>query len=142
MKKNQFIKTMKAKDFGHYKELLPSCDIGLSTVILEKKIFESLCYRSSTSNLIAISVFKNHDINSIRLKTKNPIILILESPEKPGNIGAVLRTVDASNVDLVLISNIKTDLYNPNIIRSSVGCLFNSNIGLGNKKDIIDYNVQ
>ena len=114
-------------------------DLISNLVVLEKNIFESLCYRSSTSNLIAISDFKNHDLNSIRLRKKNPIILILESPEKPGNIGAVLRTVDASNVDLVLISDIKTDLYNPNTIRSSVGCLFNLNIGLGNKKDIIDF---
>ena len=59
------------------------------------------------------------------------MILVAEAPEKPGNIGALLRTADAANVDAVLIANPKTDMYNPNIIRSSVGCVFTNQIGLG-----------
>ena len=58
----------------------------------------------------------------------------MEAIEKPGNIGAVLRTCDAANVDAVIIANPKTDLYNPNIVRSSVGCLFTNQIATGQPK--------
>jgi TrmH family RNA methyltransferase len=60
----------------------------------------------------------------------NPLILVAEAPEKPGNIGALLRTADAANLDAVIIAN-QSDLYNPNIVRSSVGCLFTNQIALG-----------
>ena len=73
-KKNQFIKTMKAKDFDHYKELLPSCDIGLSTVILEKKIIGSTCQFSN-------------------LKTKEDFVLWLLILKKGFKIGALERNL-------------------------------------------------
>jgi TrmH family RNA methyltransferase len=135
----KFFTTEKFKDQILEKINVRKKVLNYELIILKKIIFESLCYRSSTSKLIAISKFKNHSINSLAIIKKNPIILILDSPEKPGNIGAVLRTVDASKIDLILISNIKTDIYNPNIIRSSVGCVFNINIGLGTPKEIIHF---
>src|SRR5699024_7121100 len=66
-------------------------------------------------------------------------ILIAESPEKPGNIGALLRTADAAKVDAVIIADPKTDLYNPNIVRSSVGGLFTNQIATGNSSEIIAF---
>ena len=68
-----------------------------------------------------------------------PLILVAEAPEKPGNIGALLRTADAANIDAVIIANPKTDLYNANIIRSSVGCIFTNQIGTGTSEEIIDF---
>ena len=67
------------------------------------------------------------------------MILVAEAPEKPGNIGALLRTADAANVDAVLLANPKTDMFNPNIIRSSVGCVFTTNIGTASTSEIISY---
>ena len=64
---------------------------------------------------------------------------MLESLEKPGNIGAILRTADAAKIDAVIIANPKPDLYNPNLIRSSVGCLFTNQIAVGTNAAIIDY---
>ena len=78
-------------------------------------------------------------MQSIKFETKNPLILIAEAPEKPGNIGAILRTADAAKVDAVFIANPKTDLYNPNIIRSSVGCVFTNQIATGSTSEIIDF---
>ena len=75
----------------------------------------------------------------LQLKTDNPLILVAEAPEKPGNIGAILRTADAANVDAVIIANPKTDLYNPNVIRSSVGGVFTNNIATGATTEIIEY---
>ena len=65
--------------------------------------------------------------------------MVAEAPEKPGNIGALLRTADAANVDAVIIANPRTDLYNPNIIRSSVGCVFTNQIATGTTDEIIAY---
>jgi TrmH family RNA methyltransferase len=67
------------------------------------------------------------------------LILVAEAPEKPGNIGALLRTADAANVDAVIIANPKTDIYNPNIIRSSVGCVFTNQIATGSTTEIIKF---
>ena len=75
----------------------------------------------------------------MNLKTKNPLIIVAEAPEKPGNIGALLRTADAANVDAVIIANPKTDIYNPNIIRSSVGCVFTNQIASGSTTEIIRF---
>ena len=69
----------------------------------------------------------------------NPLILVLESIEKPGNIGAMLRTADAAKVDAVFVADAKTDMYNPNIIRSSVGCLFTNQIAVGSSVEIINF---
>lgn len=118
------------------KTLLPK---GVSTYIISKNVFEKLAYRSTTEGIIAFVETKEHHISTIKLPTENPLILVAEAPEKPGNIGAILRTADAAKVDAVLIANPKTDLYNPNIIRSSVGCIFTTNIGTGSTQEILTF---
>ena len=65
--------------------------------------------------------------------------MVAEAPEKPGNIGALLRTADAADLDAVIIADPKGDLYNPNIIRSSVGCVFTNNIAIGSTNEVISY---
>jgi TrmH family RNA methyltransferase len=111
-----------------------------NTVCIEitKAVFEKLAYRSSTEGIIAVAKAKKLDINSLYL-SKNPLILIAEAPEKPGNLGAILRTADAAHLDAVIIANPKTDIYNPNIIRSSVGCVFTNQIATGTTTEIIDF---
>ncbi|MDP2527786.1 TrmH family RNA methyltransferase [Maribacter dokdonensis] len=102
-------------------------------------VYKKLAYRDTTEGVIAIAKSKDHQLSSLEFNTKNPLILIAEAPEKPGNIGALLRTADAANLDAVLIANPKTDLYNPNIIRSSVGCVFSRNVKTGSTSEIISY---
>jgi TrmH family RNA methyltransferase len=88
------------------------------------EVYAKIAYRSTTEGIIAICKAKEHDLSKLKIEKKNPLILIAEAPEKPGNIGALLRTADAAGVDAVIIANPKTDLYNPNTIRASLGCLF------------------
>ena len=102
-------------------------------------VYKKISYRSSTEGLIALVEKKNHNLDTLKIKNKSPLILILDGIEKPGNIGALLRTSDAANLDAVFIINQKTDLYNPNIIRSSIGCLFSNQIILSNIKETIDF---
>lgn len=106
---------------------------------ISKEVFEKLAYRTSTEGLIATAKTKDFALENIKFTNKNPLILISESIEKPGNLGALLRTADAANVDAVFIADGKSDLYNPNIIRSSVGCLFTNQIAIDSSENIIDF---
>ncbi len=108
-------------------------------ISVSKEVYQKIAYRGTTEGLIAIVQTKSHELKNLIFKHKNPLILVAEAPEKPGNIGALLRTSDAANLDAVIIANPKTDLYNPNIIRSSVGCLFTTQIASASTNDIISY---
>ncbi|MCX7550009.1 TrmH family RNA methyltransferase [Xanthomarina sp. F2636L] len=106
---------------------------------ISKDVYQKLAHRETTEGVIAVTKTKEFVLKNLEFKTKNPLILVAEAPEKPGNIGALLRTADAANVDAVIIANPKTDLYNPNIIRSSVGCVFTNQIATGSTKEIIQF---
>jgi TrmH family RNA methyltransferase len=96
-------------------------------VPVQRTVFEKLAYRDSTGGVLAVARQRKHVLSSIKL-SQNPLILIIESVEKPGNLGALLRTADAANLDAVIICDPQTDFYNPNVIRSSVGCVFTRQI--------------
>jgi TrmH family RNA methyltransferase len=108
-------------------------------ISVSNEVYKKIAYRDTTEGVLAIAKSKDHQLTTLKFKHKNPLILIAEAPEKPGNIGALLRTADAANLDAVLIANPKTDLYNPNIIRSSVGCVFSRNIKMGSTTEIVTY---
>jgi TrmH family RNA methyltransferase len=111
----------------------------IERIQISRAVFEKLAHRSSTEGIIAIAEMKQHTLDHLKFPTKNPLILVAEAPEKPGNIGAILRTADAAHVDAVIIANPKGDLYNPNIIRSSVGCVFTNQIAVGDTNTIITF---
>lgn len=106
---------------------------------ISKAVFQKLAYRHTTEGIIAVAKSKSNTIKDLQFERKNPLILVAEAPEKPGNIGALLRTADAANVDAVIIANPKSDLYNPNIIRSSVGCVFTNQVAMGSTSEIITF---
>src|SRR5690606_30185966 len=103
------------------------------------QVYEKLAHRGTTEGVIALARAKDHGLDSLRFSKKEPLILVAEAPEKPGNIGALLRTADAAALDAVLIANPRSDLYGPNIIRSSVGCVFTTQIGMGSTQEIIAF---
>jgi TrmH family RNA methyltransferase len=90
---------------------------------VSKDVFDKIAVRENSGGVLAVAEQKTHRLDEIKLKP-NPLVLILESVEKPGNLGAILRTADAAGVDAVIICDPQTDFYNPNVIRSSIGCLF------------------
>jgi TrmH family RNA methyltransferase len=112
---------------------------GIDIIEISQDVFQKLAYRDSTEGVIAVVKSKTHNLEELKFHTKNPLILVAEAPEKPGNIGALLRTADAANVDAVVIANPKSDLYNPNIIRSSIGCVFTTEIALASTQETIDF---
>lgn len=121
-------------------DLLKNIHPQVEQIEIGKQVYEKLAYRSSTEGIIALVYAKKHDLDSLKKQISTiPLLLIAEAPEKPGNIGALLRTADAANLDGVIIANPKTDLYNPNTIRSSVGCIFSMPIATGTTSEIIQF---
>ena len=86
-------------------------------------VYAKVAYRGSTEGVIAEVHQRTLELDDLQLG-EHPLIVVLESVEKPGNLGAVLRSADASSVDAVVVCDPLTDLYNPNLIRSSVGAAF------------------
>jgi TrmH family RNA methyltransferase len=87
------------------------------------EIFAKVAYRDTTGGILFLANTRYLTFSEVRLP-ENPLVLVLESVEKPGNLGGILRTADAAGVDLVIVCDPLTDLYNPNIIRNSLGCIF------------------
>ncbi|MGS2763740.1 TrmH family RNA methyltransferase [Sinomicrobium sp. M5D2P9] len=108
-------------------------------ISISREVYQKLAYRETTEGILAIAESKEHTLNTISFTKANPLILVAEAPEKPGNIGALLRTADAADIDAVIIANPKTDLYNPNIIRSSVGCVFTRTIATGSTTEVLAF---
>ncbi|WP_343021534.1 RNA methyltransferase [Flavobacterium sp. PL12] len=107
-------------------------------VEINKEVYQKLAYRDTTEGILAVAKTKSMQLSDLKL-SDNPLIIIAEAPEKPGNIGALLRTADAANLDAVIVANPKSDLYSPNIVRSSVGCLFTNQIATGTTTEIITF---
>ena len=105
---------------------------------VEQTVFNKIAYRESTGGVIALAEQKPHALENLIL-SKNPLLLILEAVEKPGNLGAVLRTADAAGIDAVIICDQLVDFYNPNVIRSSVGCVFTNQIASASTEHTIEW---
>jgi TrmH family RNA methyltransferase len=105
---------------------------------VHKTTFEQITVRSGSEKIIAIGINKSHSLDQLSL-TDNAIVLVIEAPEKPGNIGALYRTATAANFDAVLIANPKTDFYNPNSIRSSLGTVFIMPTAIASSIDVISF---
>ena len=87
------------------------------------RVFHKISYRDRPDGLIAIAKQMNFTLANLSLK-KNPFFVVAQSIEKPGNLGTILRSSDAANVDGVIVCDRCTDIYNPNVVRASVGTLF------------------
>ena len=87
------------------------------------KVYEHIAYRGSTEGVVAVVKCRERSLDDLELG-ETPLIIVLESVEKPGNLGAVLRSADAAKTDAVIVCDPLTDLYNPNLIRASIGAVF------------------
>ena len=120
-------------------ELLEASKSYPKLVSITKAVYQKLAYRETTEGIVALVKSKTHDLDDLLFKKDNPLILVAEAPEKPGNIGALLRTADAANLDAVIIADPKGDVYNPNIIRSSIGCVFTNVIAMATTEQVIAF---
>lgn len=94
---------------------------------VSEKVYEKIAYRGSSEGIIGI--FKTQEAELKNFKPKeNSTVIIVEGVEKPGNLGAILRSCEAFGIDALIVTDAKADFYNPNVIRSSVGCLFGMDV--------------
>jgi len=91
--------------------------------LVSERIYEKIACRGGTEGIVAVMRAQERKLADLRLPV-SPLILVLERVEKPGNLGAVLRSADAAGVSAVLVCDPLTDLFNPNLIRASLGALF------------------
>jgi len=95
----------------------------IECVELSSQVMGKLAYGERHEGIIALAKTPLLALKDLKL-SKEPLVVVLESLEKPGNLGAVLRTCDGVGVEAVLVCDPKTDVYNPNVIRSSTGVIF------------------
>ena len=116
-----------------------SIDFGQAKVFtITKQVFEKLAYRKSTGGIIGVYKTKSSTLTDLQLP-ENALVVVLEAVEKPGNLGAVLRTGDGAKVDAVIVCDETVDFFNPNVIRSSVGTLFTNQIASASKEAVLDF---
>ncbi len=92
-------------------------------ISVNRAVFEKIAYRTTVPNVVGLFKMKEQSLDQIQFK-KAPFVVVVEHTEKPGNLGAVLRTADAAGVDAVIVCDAKTDVFNPNTIRASLGAVF------------------
>ena len=135
----------RALDFGYVAKEFFICESIFQGKISEgkihfvsEKVYEKIAYRGSSEGIIGVFETKNHELKSFQPK-ENSTVIIVESIEKPGNLGAILRSCEAFGIDALLIADTKVDFYNPNVIRSSVGCLFGMNLYQSDNTELLEF---
>lgn len=123
-----------SKDLDEIAETSGDC----SFFEIPQHLYDKVAYRGGTEGIIAELKCKEMSLDALKLK-ENPLVVVLEAVEKPGNLGAVLRSADASRADAVIVCDPLTDMYNPNLIRSSIGAIFTVPVATASSEDTIKW---
>jgi TrmH family RNA methyltransferase len=132
-----FIRRQESGD-GSLETIDKSLENTPTPTLVTPQVYEKMAYRGSTEGIITIAKCKPHTLESLT-PVSSPLIVVLESVEKPGNLGAILRTAEAANVDAVIVCDPLTDLYNPNLIRASIGGVFSVPVAVCTSKECIAF---
>jgi TrmH family RNA methyltransferase len=114
-----------SQDIGHQSDLLARLrDDRVEIVHLSRQVFEKASYREGPDGLLAVVGEVDRPLEDLRVEGPDHLILLSQGVEKPGNLGAMLRTADAAGVDAVVAADPVTDWGNPNVVRASKGTVF------------------
>lgn len=105
---------------------------------VSEKVYEKTAYRGTSEGIIGIYKAKESHLNTFKPKESSTVIIV-EGVEKPGNLGAILRSCEAFGIDALIVSDAKADFYNPNVIRSSVGCLFGMDVFQAENPEALEF---
>lgn len=136
---------IKILEFYCCPEIVKNLELEIEDEIItevSKEVFEKISYRDTPDGYLAIARPRYLSLEEIKLN-KRPLVLVLENVEKPGNLGALIRTADATGVDLIILNNAQTDIYNPNVIRASRGTIFIKqiiNLSIDETKEFLNKN--
>ena len=117
-----------------YSEDFPKGKINL----VSEKVYEKIAYRGTSEGIIGIYKTKYFQLDTF-IPQENSSLIIVESIEKPGNLGAILRSCEAFGIEALIITDPKVDFYNPNVIRSSVGCLFGMKFFQSANEELLEF---
>ena len=98
-------------------------DVEAESITVSRAVFEKMSYRENPDGWLAIFPIPQISLAALKL-SEPPLVIVAESIEKPGNLGAILRTADAVHVDALLVCDPRVDLWNPNVVRASRGAVF------------------
>lgn len=105
---------------------------------VSQAVYEKITYRGSSDGLLAVFEAKARTLEQLNFDD-NPCFLIIEAVEKPGNLGAIIRSADGAGVDGVIICDQRADIFNPNVIRASVGTVFSKQVVSASNEEIYDF---
>lgn len=120
----------------------PSLNLNSTQLFsLSPAAYSKIAYRENTEGIVAVVEEKRLQLQDVKFgrQWKQPLVLVVESVEKPGNLGALLRTADACGIDAVLVCDPLTDLYNPNLIRSSLGGIFTNQVVVCSNEEALEW---
>lgn len=119
--------------------LLPQAEGSDTDLIsVSSDVFDKIAYRQDVPNAVAVCRMPGHGLDQLVLP-ENPFVLVVERVEKPGNLGAMLRTADAAGVNAVIVCDPLADPYNPNCIRASLGSVFGMPLAACTAAEAVDW---
>lgn len=105
---------------------------------ISKDCYEKVSYRSGSDGVLAVFHANTMTVDDLNF-ADTPFFIIVEAIEKPGNLGAIIRTADGCGAAGVIVCHPKTDVFNPNVIRASVGTLFTTQVAVDTTENVIDF---
>jgi len=110
----------------------------VKTSYVSETVYKKISYKEKAAGVLAVARPQVLELKTLKLKT-NPLIVILEAVEKPGNLGAIVRSAYAAGVDAIIINDEQTDIYNPNVVRASEGLIFRLPVIVASREETIKF---
>lgn len=124
---------------GEMEAVLEAAGEGCTVFSVSANVYDRMAYRSGTEGVTAIIQARNLRLEELHFRNEEPLIVVVEAVEKPGNLGAILRSADAAGADAVIVCDPLTDLYNPNLIRASIGAVFSVPVVAASSAETIEW---
>ncbi len=113
-------------------------EIAGKSYFVSEKVYDKIAYRGTSEGIIGIYKVKPTALKNFH-SSEHSSLIVVEGVEKPGNLGAIMRSCEAFGIDALVVTDVKADFYNPNVIRSSVGCIFGLNFFQTSNEELYEF---